>query len=77
MSRTLPARFWFEVITGSVGLALFILTLFSREWIEELTGWDPDNGSGALEIALAAGLLAISAASFFLARRDYRRVVPA
>jgi hypothetical protein len=77
MSRKLPARFWFEAITGAVGLALFILTLFSREWIEELTGWDPDNGNGSLEIFIAVGLLAISAASFFLARRDYRRAVPA
>jgi hypothetical protein len=77
MSRKLPARFWFEAITGSVGIVLFILTLFSREWIEELTGWDPDNGNGSLEIALAAGLLFISAASFYFARRDYRRAVPA
>jgi hypothetical protein len=73
MSRKLPARFWFEAITGAVGLALFVLTLFSREWIEELTGWDPDNGNGSLEIMIAVGLLAISAASFFFARRDYRR----
>jgi len=73
MSRKLPTRFWFEAITGAVGLALFILTLFSREWIEELTGWDPDNGNGSLEIVIAVGLVAVSAASFFLARRDYRR----
>ena len=26
MNRKLPARFWFEAITGAVGLALFILT---------------------------------------------------
>jgi hypothetical protein len=73
MSRKLPARFWFETITGAIGLVLFIVTLISREWIEELTGWDPDNGSGSLEILIAVGLLAIAAISFFAARRDYRR----
>ncbi len=73
MSRKFPVQFWFEVITGAVGLALFILTLFSREWLEELTGWDPDGGNGSLEIALAAGLLAISAVSMLAARRDYKR----
>jgi hypothetical protein len=73
MSRKLPVRFWFEAITGAIGLVLFILTLFSREWIEELTGWDPDGGNGSLEIALAVGLLAVSAISMFAARRDYRR----
>jgi hypothetical protein len=73
MRRNLPARFWFEAITGVVGLALFILTLFSREWIEELTGWDPDGGNGSLEIALAVGLLAVSAVSMLAARRVYQR----
>jgi hypothetical protein len=73
MSRKLPARFWFEAITGAIGLVLFVLTLFSREWIEELTGWDPDGGNGSLEIALALALLAISAVSVFAARRVYQR----
>jgi hypothetical protein len=73
MRRNLPARFWFEAVTGVIGLALFILTLFSREWIEELTGWDPDGGNGSLEIALAVGLLAISAVSMLAARRVYQR----
>jgi hypothetical protein len=73
MRRNLPARFWFEAITGAVGLVLFVLTLFSREWIEALTGWDPDGGNGSLEIALAFALLAISAVSMLAARRVYRR----
>jgi hypothetical protein len=73
MSRKLPARFWFEAITGAIGLVLFVVTLFTREWIEELTGWDPDGGNGSLEIALAFGLLAISAISMLAARRDYVR----
>jgi len=73
MQRNLPLRFWFEVVTGAIGLILFLLTLITREWIEELTGWDPDGGNGALEIILAVGLLAISAASMLAARRDYRR----
>jgi hypothetical protein len=59
MSRNLPARFWFEAITAAVGLVL--------------TGWDPDHGNGALEFALAFGLLAISAASAFAARREFQR----
>jgi hypothetical protein len=73
MHRNLPARFWFEAITGVIGLGLFILTLFTREWIEELTGWDPDGGNGSLEIGLAVALLAISAVSMLAARRDYQR----
>ena len=56
-----------------IGLTLFVVTLFTREWFELLTGLDPDGGSGALELGLAFALLAISAASMLAARRDYRR----
>jgi hypothetical protein len=73
----LPARFWFEAMTAAAGLALFVLTLFTREWFEVITGLDPDNGNGSLEILLAVGLLAISAASMFAARRVYRRAAAA
>ena len=72
MSRNLPARFWFEAITAVVGMTLFVVTLFTREWFELLTGLDPDGGSGSLELGLALALLAISAASALAARRHYR-----
>ena len=73
MSRNLSARFWFEAITAVIGLTLFIVTLFTREWFELLTGLDPDGGNGALELGLAFALLAISVVSTFAARRDYQR----
>ncbi len=73
MRRQLPARFWLETIAAVVGLALFALTLVTREWFELLTGVDPDGGSGALEVLLAVGLLAVSATSALAARRQYGR----
>jgi hypothetical protein len=75
MIRQLPARFWFETSTAVLGLALFVLTLVTREWFELLTGIDPDGGNGALEIALAVTLLALSAVSAFAARRQYERTL--
>lgn len=75
MSRKLPTRFWVEAILAGLGLVLFVVTLFTREWFELLTGLDPDGGSGSLEIALAFIPLAISAASMLAARREYRRAV--
>ncbi len=79
MRRNLPRRFWFEVTTAVVGVFLFVLTLITREWFELLTGIDPDGGNGSLELVIAGALLAISALSMVLARRDYARaqVAPA
>jgi hypothetical protein len=72
MRRDLPGRFWAEAIVAALGAVLLVVTLFSREWIELLTGFDPDGGSGAVEVALSIGLLAVAATSALLARRSYR-----
>jgi hypothetical protein len=77
MRRKLPARFWFEATAAVIGLVLFIVTLISREWIELLTGWDPDRGNGALEVGLTVALLGVAAWSAFSARRDFHRAAPA
>jgi len=77
VDRDLPTRFWIEAVVAGAGLALFLLTLFTREWIEMLTGLDPDGGSGALEFSLALGLLVVAAASAFLARRTYTSIAAA
>jgi hypothetical protein len=74
MRRNLPTRFWFEAMLAVIGLTLFVVTLFTREWFELLTGLDPDGGSGSLEIALALVPLAVAVVSLRAARRDYRQM---
>lgn len=74
-SRDLPTRYWIELALAVVGGLLFVLTLVTREWIEILTGRDPDGGSGVLELAIACGLLAVAAGSALLARRDHAAAV--
>jgi hypothetical protein len=72
-----PARFWLEAAAAAACLALALLTLVSREWIELLFRVDPDGGSGALEWGVVAAAGALSVLFGALARRDLRRPAPA
>jgi hypothetical protein len=53
---------------------LTILTLITREWIEALTGWDPDKGNGTLELLVVVVLLAATIVLSLRARADWRRL---
>jgi hypothetical protein len=52
--------------------ALGILTMFWHDWIEALTGWDPDHHNGSFEWLIVAVLLAVAVAMGLLARRHWR-----
>ena len=58
------------VLTGALG----VITIFWHDWIEILTGWDPDHHNGSVEVALIVVLLAVSVTSALFARRTYRRI---
>ena len=58
------------ILTGALG----IITIFWHDWIEILTGWDPDHHNGSVEVVLIVALLAASVTCAALARRTYRRL---
>jgi len=70
-------RFYVEVALAGLTGALAILTLITREWIEALTGWDPDGGNGSLEWAIVAVLAVACAALSVTAWRESLRPAPA
>jgi len=51
---------------------LGILTIFWHDWIEALTGWDPDHHNGSVEWILVVGLVAVAVTMAFAARRHWR-----
>lgn len=70
----LRARVSIEVVLAVISAALCVLTLVFPEWIEELTGLEPDAGSGALEWLVAGVFLVAAVVAAVLARRDHRRL---
>jgi hypothetical protein len=66
-------RFWVEAGLAALAACLFVLTLITREWIEAITGWDPDGGSGSLEWGLVIVLLVAALLFGGLARAEWKR----
>jgi hypothetical protein len=74
-----PSRFRIGLETA---IALFagtlgIVTIFWRDWIEGLTGWDPDQHNGAFEWLIVAALFVVAAVVGAVAQRDWRLRVAA
>ena len=66
------ARIGLETAIASFAGALGVLTIFWHDWIEGLTGWDPDHHNGTFEWLIVAALLAIAAVLGAVAHRDWR-----
>jgi hypothetical protein len=70
-----PGRmlFWIETALTTLCGFLAVLTVFSRDWIEVLTGYDPDQRDGSVEwmimAALALVCVLLSLAAFRSAQR--------
>ncbi len=61
-----------ETAVAAVAGLLGILTIFWHDWIEALTGWDPDHHNGSFEWLIVVFLLGIAAAMGLIARRHMR-----
>lgn len=65
-------RFGVETAVAVCAGVLGIVTMFWRDWIEALTGWDPDHHNGSAEWLIVAGLLVVAVVLGALARRDWK-----
>jgi DMSO/TMAO reductase YedYZ heme-binding membrane subunit len=73
MLRSRGARFWLETVVALLSGILGVLSVFWRDWIERVTGWDPDRHTGSVEWAIIAALLIVSVAMALRARSEWQR----
>ena len=73
MKSNVRARFWVEAGLASLCGFLAVLTLFWRDWIEALTGFDPDHHNGSFEWIIIAGLFLVCVLVSVAARVEWRR----
>jgi hypothetical protein len=66
-------RFWFQFALASMCGLLALLTFFWRDWIEALTGFNPDRHNGSLEWAIIAGCFLLCSAVGGAARTEWRK----
>jgi hypothetical protein len=68
-------RIQLETAVALCAGGLGILTIFWHDWIEALTGWDPDHHDGHAEWLVIAILLTVAIVMGVLARRHWRALV--
>ena len=73
----LRRRFWVEVALAGLATFLFVLTLITREWIEEIFHVDPDGGDGSLEWMIVAACALVAIVFSIAARLEWRRAAGA
>lgn len=73
MRKALRSRFWLEVGMAIVTTILFLITLVQRDWIEVVSGVDPDSRSGTFEWLIVGALLVVMITLVTLASYEWRR----
>ena len=76
MESKVAFSFWIELAASIACVVLGVLTLISRDWIEVISGFDPDRGSGAAEWLIVTVLFTVAVGCSARARVEWRRAHP-
>lgn len=74
MRATVRARFWVESVLAGLCAFLAVLTWLWRDWIEAVTGLDPDNRSGSFEWGLVSALCVLCLVAGLAAHGEWARI---
>jgi hypothetical protein len=66
-------RFWVETGLASIAGLLALITPIFPDWIEFVSGWDPDQRDGSVEWLIVVGLFLVTVVMFALTATEWRR----
>jgi hypothetical protein len=73
MRRYFRPLFWVEAGLAAITGLLALITPIFPDWIEFVSGWDPDQHDGSVERMIVVGLLVVTVAMVALAAIEWRR----
>lgn len=73
MRKSFRRRFWVEFGLAAITGLLAIITPIFPDWIEFVSGWDPDQHDGSVEWLIVAGLFVVTLVMVALAALEWRR----
>jgi uncharacterized membrane protein len=65
--------FWIEIGLAAITGLLALITPIFPDWIEFVSGWDPDQHNGSVEWIIVVGLFVVTVVMVALAAIEWRR----
>jgi uncharacterized membrane protein len=73
MRRNFRPLFWIEIGLAAITGLLALITPVFPDWIEFVSGWDPDQHDGSVERMIVLGLFVATIVMVALAAIEWRR----
>jgi uncharacterized membrane protein len=73
MRRNFRRLFWVEVGLAAITGLLALITPIFPDWIELVSGWDPDQHDGSVERMIVVGLFVVTILMVAAAAIEWRR----
>jgi hypothetical protein len=72
--RARRLRIWIEAALTTISAVTFVLTLVAHDWIEQIVGASPDQGSGEIEWLLAGAAIIATLVFGSITTLEWRRI---